>query len=154
MIRLLFILILIIGFVCVFVNFAKRKVNIDVKISDIDIKKFLGLLLKNEGVLDTELTINIQNDNTFPLLINRLYIELYSKGNLIAKSEKESNRIIIPANSIFEIKHNLYVFVTQAFFELINKLKSGESLLMDYVVKVRIFGFPVTFEKQFRYIKS
>ncbi len=137
-----------------FVNFAKRRVEIDVKIKEVDIKKFLSLLLQNKAVLDTELAITVKNDNTFPILINKLYIELYSKGNLIAKSEKESKRIIIPANSMFEIKHNLYLFLTQSFFELIDKLKSGESLLMDYVIKVRIFGFPMTFEKQFHYIKS
>ncbi len=142
---------LALGLFYTFILYAKSKIKFALSLDDLNVK---GNILKGESLtLNTLLKIDIANDNAFTISFSRLDITLFYKGEQIAKStEVSKEKIVILPKLEEDFTHNLEFTLTQVFFDALQSQMQGKPLVIQYEVRMRLFGIPVPkFKNSFTY---
>lgn len=116
---------------------------------------FAGADFKNifSGTGFTTVTFvdTITNNNNFQVSIDRLYIEVYYGGSLIAKSTNVHEKFVIPANGSVTITQNMTLAINNSL-GILSDLAQGNKLQFEYRVRALIFGlYPLMFKGNFSY---
>ena len=154
--RLLGYIALLGGLFYAFVLYAKSRITMSISLAKLNIPQLISVMSKgSQAVLKTDLDLKVKNDNAFTIRASDLNVQIFYEGVLIAKSEnKPSKRIIVLAKSEASFIHTLDVILSQQFFGIIGDLKSGQPLALNYIVRIRLFGIPITYKNKFTYTKQ
>jgi len=153
--RLLGYIALLAGLFYAFVLYAKSKIELSVSLAKLDITKLIAIMTSGgKAILTTDLDINVKNDNAFTIRASRLNVEIFYQETLIAKSAMGGpQKIVILPKYEDHFIHTLDVILSQKFFDVIKTLKSGEPLILQYIIRLRLFGIPITYKDNFTYTK-
>lgn len=138
-----------------FVLYAKSKIKISVSLAKLDVAKLLSVIATGgKAILKTDLEMKVVNDNVFSITASNLKVQIFHKGVLIAQStDIGPEKIVILPKVETEFIHTLDVILSQQFFDVIKTLKSGEPLVLQYIIQLKLFGIPVKYQDNFTYIK-
>ncbi len=136
-----------------------NNIVLDVKLKKIDVGESFISILQGKGELKTTIEILIENQNRFSIPLSNLDIDIYYENILIANTDKvDSSKVVIPKQGYEKFTHKINVFLVQSFFDVVSKLKEGDKITLEYVLKVKIFGIPVRIplfgKAKFEYIKE
>lgn len=109
------------------------RINYDYTIKGV---KLLKLSLTEPSLAQVSVLINLKNDNKFKIQISNLYYEIYYKGNLLAKSSKESVAKIldIAASSTTSFNQEIEVFVDKTNLQVLKNYVTN--MPTDYEIRV------------------
>ncbi len=157
--RLLGYIVLLGGLFYAFVLYAKSRIKIGVSLAKLDIGKLIGVIntggnIGGKAILKTDLEIKVENGNTFTIRASDLSVQIFHQGTLIAQSAgKSSEKIIVLPKYEAEFIHTLDVVLSDEFFSVIKALKSGQPLVLQYIVRIKLFGIPIKYKDNFTYTK-
>ncbi len=153
--RILGFIALLAGLAYAFILYTKSKIEVSVDLAKLDIAKVAAALAGiGEGKLKWAVDINVKNNSRITLRASGLDAKIYHQGTLIAKSAEVSpEEIIILPGAEEKIIHTLDVILSEQFFDLAQAFKSGQPLVLQYVVRIKLFGIPVKFKDNFTYTK-
>jgi len=153
--RLLGFIALLGGLFYAFVLYAKSKIKFSVSLAKLSLPNILTVATTGQqAILKTGLEIKVENDNAFTITASNLNVEIYHQGVLIAKSSAPSSeKIVILPKYEAKFLHTLDLILSQQFFQVIKELKSGEPLVLQYVIRIKLFGIPIKYSDNFTYTK-
>lgn len=154
--RILGYILLIGGLFYAFILYAKSKIKFDISLDKLDLAGILAAAISGDvPTLKTFLNINVKNDNPFTISFSNLDVKLFYQGSQVAQSvDVSAEKIVILPKLDQDFTHVLQITLSQAFLEALKTLKSGQPLVLQYVVKLRLFGIPIpAYKDNFTYIK-
>ncbi len=111
----------------------------------------LGSIFGGTGFSTIDLSMSVDNKNTFAIPVKNLYAEVYYNGQLFGKSTNAHDPFTIPANGSITITQNMTFALTNTG-AIIGKLYNKQPLQFTYMVKGTLFGFaPFKYNGNFTY---
>lgn len=131
----------------------QSKINFNIEVDKTQFKD--NTLLQNiaqtlvawNNTRDVNVRIDVINKNNFSIGLSDLKVYLYYKKALLSETESAS-KILLVANGTTSINETATVSINSSTLDLITNFKSGNATesVINYIVKVRIYGLPFTFQ--------
>ncbi len=153
--RLLGYIVVLGGLFYAFVLYAKSQIELSVSLAKLDISKLIMSVGAGQAaILKAALEIKVKNENAFTITASNLDVEIFYQGSLIAASSTPSSeKIVILPKYEAQFIHTIDLILSKKFFSVIKTLKSGQPLVLQYIIRIRLFGIPIRYEDNFTYIK-
>lgn len=132
-----------------YIRLAIKKVTVDFRVKSVDWKGItLSDILKSKRAdVGLTLSISVINENNYSIPVRDLQVEIYQNNALIAESAPMyEEKIVIPAMGAAEFDETIIVTVDRSTLGLLKSIFQGKSFAIDYKVKFKVFGFPVSFK--------
>lgn len=113
--------------------------------------KGTGSINVSNNIINVTLSTTINNNNTFNIKVSGLYLELFYKGILLARSTFPHETFTIPKKSSITLTENISVYPNFTN-DIVVKLLKKDPIDFSYTVKATLFGFfPLKFSSNFLY---
>ena len=147
--------IVIVFAVIIWFQIIKSNISAKIDLTGINLIKFFGSFtgITHTGEIDTKIKISILNKNAFPVKINDLEVDIYYKGELIAHSLEKGNRVEIGKKTETDFEHTITINLKDAMFDLASIIVKGDAAKIDYKVKLKLYGIPVSFKDSYIFKK-
>lgn len=117
-------------------------------LSGLDIQ---SVLLGGQTEATVKMSAKVINKNNFAISFSDLRAWLYFEGTMIAQTSDElaKNKVTVQPNSAAEITDDVRIFLNQQSVKLLKQAALGQSPKIDYTVKMKVWGIPVSFSDYF-----
>ena len=128
------------------------KLDIEFAFSKFDIKnvKIQDVLVSGQVDANINVAVTLTNKSNISIPVNNIYVEVYYRGNLFAKSkEKITDKIVIYKNSVTVFDMPVSVMIDSNSLSLITQYIKKVPFEIEYKVKLSAFGIPVTIKDKY-----
>lgn len=117
-------------------------------LSGLDIQ---GLLTGGQTEATIKMSAKVVNRNNFAISFSELRAWLYYDGVMMAQTSDElaKNKVTVQANSAAEITDDVRIFLNKQTIDLLKQVVTKQSPKVQYTVKLKIWGIPVSFTDYF-----
>lgn len=125
--------------VAVMVSISKVYFKFD--LGGISIANLTASLASGIPKIDVNVKASIQNENPFKINFSDLFIQLFYNTQLIAASKQVNiNKYTVQPKSVFQFQEPIEVFVNTASIAVIKDVVAKKPVLIEYHVRVKIYG--------------
>lgn len=120
--------------------------------------KFVGAnldsLISGTGFNSIDLQSTVTNGNNFAIPVNKLYIEVFYNGSLVAKSTRSHDAFIIPKNGSATINENITLSFGTLAIPIVADIAKKRPVVFTYNVKATLFNFiPISYTDTLTYTR-
>jgi len=117
-------------------------------LSGLDIQ---GLLIGGTTDATIKMSAKVVNKNNFSISFSDLHAWLYFENVLIAQTSDAlaKNKVTVQPNSSAEIVDNVRIFLNKQSLSLLKQAALKQSPKIQYTVKLKIWGIPISFSDYF-----
>lgn len=117
-------------------------------VSNLDIN---ALLLGGQTDATIKMSAKAVNKNNFDITFSDLRAWLTYEGLVIAQTSEElaKQKITVPKNSAAEVVDNVKILLNRSAVKLLKEVVLKKSPKVQYTVKLKIFGIPVSWNDYF-----
>ena len=151
----LILVVLILALLYIFVRLFILKITFKFKFRNIDFSTLSLNEIFNQGQSHVKVLVDalIKNNNNGAVNFSDAHIWFYENGKLIANtSEMEPSNFVniyVPGNTQVEKAETFDFIVNRSTIALLNRIRSGESVEIDYYVQAKVYGIPFIWQDTF-----
>lgn len=109
------------------------------------------LLLGGQTEASLKMAMKVVNKNNFNISLSDLRAWLNYEGTMVAQTSENlaQNKITIPKNGSMEIVDDVKIHLNPQSVKLLRNVISGQKPRVDYTVKLKLYGIPITWNDYF-----
>lgn len=132
-----------------------NKVSFQLSFKNLDLSNIsLENIINAQATLKVQVNAKITNRNDFAIKLSDFHVWIYYAGTMLAQTadtEVNLKKVVIPANGIVDVMHDVTVVVNRNWWQIVKDLKEGKELKFDYRTEFNVFGFPYHYDDYFTY---
>lgn len=147
MLRTFGIIVLLLILIIYYVNKVQRSFTVSFKLNDVKLNNIsLESLDAGQSFIRTRVEFLVSFIAAFKIVFSELYLEVYYKGVLVAKSADaiENFKSVTLSPNVNNLVYQTFdLKINSSLVDLIFKIKSKQDYTLDYKLSVKIFGIKI-----------